>query len=49
MAEKKKKKLSEEARKARNAYQREWNKNNRDKVKEYNNRYWEKKALTKEG
>jgi DNA-directed RNA polymerase specialized sigma subunit len=36
--------LSEAARKARNEYQRQWKKNNPDKVKKSNQRYWEKKA-----
>ena len=29
---------------AKRKYQREWRKNNPDKVKEYNERYWEKKG-----
>ncbi len=36
--------MNEEARKARNAWRREWAKKNPDKVKEYNERYWSKKA-----
>lgn len=36
--------LSEEARKARNKYMREWKKKNPDKVRRYNERMWEKKA-----
>ena len=28
----------------RNKYQREWKRDNPDKVKEYNRRYWERKA-----
>lgn len=36
--------MTEEARKARRAYKREWNKKNRDKVKAAQDRYWEKKA-----
>jgi len=46
MINKKKEKnaMSEAARKARNAYQRQWAKNNPDKVKEINRRYWERKA-----
>ena len=39
-----KEKLSDEARKARNAYARKWRKDNPDKVKKHNERYWEKKA-----
>lgn len=38
------KQLSEEARKARNAYFREWRKKNPEKVKQANEKYWEKKA-----
>jgi uncharacterized membrane-anchored protein len=37
--------LSEQAREARRAYKREWNKNNSEKVKKHTARYWEKKAL----
>lgn len=33
-----------EAREARRAYKRNWQRNNPDKVKEYQKRYWEKKA-----
>ena len=36
--------MTEEARQARLAYHREWQKKNRDKVKAYNERYWTKKA-----
>lgn len=36
--------MSEEAREKRNAYLREWRKKNKDKVKEINKRYWEKKT-----
>ena len=35
--------MSEEAREKKNAYLREWRKRNKDKVKEINKRYWEKK------
>lgn len=31
-------------RERRNAYHKEWRKNHPDKVKEYNERYWDKKA-----
>ncbi|XKE59948.1 phosphatase (plasmid) [Sutcliffiella horikoshii] len=34
-------------RKARRDYQREWRKNNPDKVKAYQKRFWEKKAKEK--
>ncbi len=40
--------LSQEAREARRAYQREWRKKNRDKVREYEKRYWERKAAEAE-
>lgn len=33
--------LSEEARLKRNEYIRNWRKNNKDKVKQYNDRHWE--------
>lgn len=36
--------MSEDARKVKNAYMREWRKNNKAKVKEINKRYWEKKS-----
>ena len=36
--------LSEAARQARNAAARAWRAKNKDKVKEYNRRYWENKA-----
>lgn len=36
--------LSEKAREAQRAYQREWRKKNKDKVKLKNKRYWEKQA-----
>lgn len=32
----------------RNAYMREWRKNNRDKVKEANSRYWRKRVERKQ-
>lgn len=38
------KEMSEAAREARNAYKRKWAKENRDKVKAANRRYWERKA-----
>jgi len=37
-------KLSEEARKARNSYQNEWRRKNPDKIKQYIESYWERKA-----
>ena len=36
--------LTPAAREARNAYRRAWGKKNRDKVREQQRRYWEKKA-----
>lgn len=36
--------MTEAARQARLAYRREWAKANRDKVREYNERYWDKRA-----
>jgi uncharacterized protein YvpB len=36
--------MNEEAKAARNAYKREWAKKNRDKVRTYMERYWNKKA-----
>lgn len=36
--------MSDKAREERNAYMREWRKRNPDKVKEHQDRYWEKKA-----
>lgn len=36
--------MSEESRKARNQYMREWRKKNKEKVKHYNQSYWERKA-----
>lgn len=36
--------MTEEARQARLAYRREWAKNNRDRVRAYNERYWNKRA-----
>ena len=42
------KQLSEEARKARNAYYREWRKKNPEKAKQNLERYWMKKALERQ-
>jgi DNA invertase Pin-like site-specific DNA recombinase len=36
--------LSEEARKLRNEYQRQYRQKNRDKIRQYNVNYWERKA-----
>ena len=38
-------KLSEQARQLRNETMRKYRKAHRDQVREYNRRYWEKKAL----
>lgn len=37
--------LEELAREKQREYQRGWRRNNPDKVREYNQRYWRKKAL----
>lgn len=42
------KKVDDKAKEARNAYMREWRKNNKKKVKEANERYWAKKAKAQE-
>ncbi len=36
--------MTEQAKAARRAYKREWNQRNKDKVKEAQARYWERKA-----
>jgi hypothetical protein len=36
--------MTEEAKKRRRAYKREWQRKNRDKVKSYQEKYWDKKA-----
>lgn len=36
--------MTDEAKAARNAYRREWSRKNKDKLKEYQERYWAKKA-----
>lgn len=36
--------ITEEARAKRNAYKREWAKKNKEKIQEYQERYWTKKA-----
>lgn len=40
------KQLSEQARKMRNAYAREYRQKNPEKIKEYSRRHWEKKAAS---
>ncbi len=39
--------MKDDAKEARKAYLREWRRKNRDRVKIYNEKYWEKRA--KEG
>lgn len=39
------KELEEAIRKKKNEYQRKWREKNKDKVKEYNQRYWKRQAL----
>lgn len=41
--------MTEAARQARAAYKRQWNKNNRDKIKASVERYWERKAAATAG
>ena len=36
--------MTEAAKEARRAYRRKWNRENKDKVKEAQRRYWERKA-----
>lgn len=36
--------ITEAAKEARREYHREWQKRNRDKVKQYHDKYWNKKA-----
>lgn len=36
--------MTKEAIEARRAYKREWNRKNKDRVKEHQRRYWERKA-----
>lgn len=38
------KELSDKARELKRNYHREWQRKNKDKVREYNLRYWERKA-----
>lgn len=41
--------IANQAREARNAYARAWRAKNRDKVKQYNENYWQKKAAAQDG
>ncbi len=36
--------MNDKAREERNAYLRAWRKKNKDRVKEYNSSYWERKS-----
>lgn len=40
--------MNDSARKAVNAYNRKWRAENKERVKEYNKRYWEKRAKAEE-
>lgn len=40
--------MTESARQKRNAYMREYRRNNKEKIKEIQEKYWERKALGKE-
>ncbi|MCX0355265.1 hypothetical protein LI064_12130 [Clostridium perfringens] len=40
--------MNDKAREERNAYMREWRKKNKDKVKKYNDNYWESKSKEKQ-
>ncbi|HBI6990118.1 TPA: hypothetical protein K8N17_002033 [Clostridium perfringens] len=40
--------MNNKAREERNAYMREWRKKNKDRVKEYNSSYWERKSKLRE-
>ncbi|WP_265880649.1 hypothetical protein [Clostridium perfringens] len=39
--------MNYKAREERNAYMRVWRKKNKDRVKEYNSSYWERKSKSK--
>lgn len=41
--------MNDEARAKRNAYMKEWRKKNKEKVKDYQNKYWERKVSKAEG
>ena len=40
--------MTERAKKARREYKRKWNRENRDKVRAHQEKYWERKALEME-
>lgn len=42
------KSMTDDARKAKNEYLRRWRAAHKEKVREYNDRYWNKKAATAE-
>lgn len=39
--------MNDKAREERNAYLRAWRKKNKDRVREYNSSYWERKSKSK--
>lgn len=41
--------LQEKARQARNKYMRQYRMRNKEKIREINRRYWERRALKEEG
>ena len=41
--------MTEQARAKRNEYAKKYREANKDRIKEYNTRYWEKKARQEEG
>ena len=41
--------MTEQAKEQRRAYRREWYKANRDRVRTYQEKYWEKRARMQEG
>lgn len=46
--EEERERMTEAAKEARRQYKREWNKRNRDKVRESQRRYWERKAAAQQ-
>ena len=40
--------MNDKAREERNAYMRAWRNKNRDRVREYNSSYWERKSKSRE-
>ena len=41
--------MNDKAREKRNAYLREWRKKNKEKVKKYNDDYWQRKVNKEKG